>query len=158
MELTLTWLKAMAAGRNVGVYCSDRSGVFDQVSAERLITKLRFHKIHPDVIAVIKSWLRKRSAQTFVGGELSLVDMVFQGTVLGSSSWNLFFEDARRAINEWMFAEIGFADDLNAYKEFQAEVNSDRILENIDTCSRSCTPGGGQTKFPSTHQRRANTC
>ena len=42
--------------------------------------------------------------------------MVYQGTVLGPTLWNLFFEDARAAINEVFFTEYVFADDLNAFR------------------------------------------
>ena len=42
-----------------------------------------------------------------------LRNMVFQGTVLGPTLWNLFYEDARRAIQEAGFVEIVNADDLN---------------------------------------------
>jgi hypothetical protein len=42
--------------------------------------------------------------------------MVFQGTVLGPQLWNLFFADVADAIREFMFEEVIFADDLNAYR------------------------------------------
>ena len=44
--------------------------------------------------------------------------MVFQGTVLGPVLWNVFYEDARRAMEEWFFEEIMYADGLNACREF----------------------------------------
>jgi hypothetical protein len=94
----------MALGRKVAVYCSDVSGAFDRVRAERLIAKLRAWRIHDQIIEVIKSWLRQRTANIVVGGDYSdamaLLNMVFQGTVLGPMLWNMFFEDARRAIKE----------------------------------------------------------
>ena len=43
-------------------------------------------------------------------------DMVFQGTVLGPQLWNFFFADAANAIQEFMYKEVIFADDFNAYK------------------------------------------
>ena len=54
---------------------------------------------------------RRRKVRTL------LYDMVFQGTVLGPQLWNLYFEDAADAIKEYMFEEIVYADDLNAYKK-----------------------------------------
>ena len=45
-----------------------------------------------------------------------LRDMVFQGTVWGPILWNVFYEDARLALNTHGFNKIVFADDLNGYK------------------------------------------
>ena len=38
--LTLRWIKALALGRKIAIYCSDVSGAFDRVSFERLVKKL----------------------------------------------------------------------------------------------------------------------
>ena len=55
------------------------------------------------------SWLRDRHAKVVVGGlaseEFTLANMFFQGTVWGPTLWNIFFEDARYAINEMFFTE-----------------------------------------------------
>lgn len=138
--LTLTWIRALAKGRKIGVYCSDVSGAFDRVKLERLVAKLHAKKLHPLIVAVLTSWLRQRVSRIVVGGdqsdEMELQDMVFQGTVLGPTLWNVFFEDARRAINEMFFTEVVFADDLNAYREFTART-SDEIIKNSTTkCQR----------------------
>ena len=102
--LALLWIKALAAGSKIGVYCSDVSGAFDRVSTKRLIAKLRNRKLHARIVKVLASWLRQRSSRVVVGGvysdEMALHDMVFQGTVKGPMLWNIFFEDARHAINE----------------------------------------------------------
>lgn len=37
--------------------------------------------------------------------------------------WNLFFEDAKRAINEFMYEETVYADDVNAYKIVPADTS-----------------------------------
>ena len=42
--LAMLWVQALAAGKRIAVYCSDVSGAFDRVSAERLITKLKAKK------------------------------------------------------------------------------------------------------------------
>jgi hypothetical protein len=59
---------------------------------------------------------------------------VYQGTVLGPTLWNLFFEDAREAINNWLFEEIVYAEDLNAYRLFSSSTDT----AMIETCTRSC--------------------
>ena len=70
------------------------------------------------MVAVLASWLRQIVAHIVIEGQTSvemvLENMVFQGTVLGPDLWNLFFEDAREALNECSYKEAVFADDLNA--------------------------------------------
>ena len=127
-QLVLTWLKALAKGLKVGVYCSDVSGAFDRVKTERLIAKLRSKKLRPEIVDVLASWVRQRTARVVVGGKQSPVfsfsEMVYQGTVLGPVLWKLFYEDARRAIEEWLLEEIVHADDLNAYRQFPVSKSS----------------------------------
>jgi len=136
--LVLTWLQALAAGQKIAVYCSDVSGAFDRVCMERLVAKLRQKGLHPKVVAVLASWLRQRLANIVVGGDASmdmpLINMVFQGTVSGPTLWNLFFEDARHAINEWFFTEVVFADDLNAYRVFPSHVANEMIEGILKSC------------------------
>jgi len=138
--LTLVWIKALALGRKIGVYCSDVSGAFDRVSLTRLVAKLRAKKLNPKLVSVLESWLRQRTSHVVVGGCMSetmlLVDMVFQGTVLGPTLWNTFFEDARKAINEVLFEEIVYADDLNAYREFSATTSNSSVRKCITMCQQ----------------------
>ena len=134
--LALTWIKAMGTGRKVAVYCSDVSGAFDRVCMERLVAKLKKKGLHPKVVAVLASWLQERCAQIVVGGTLSkpmtLKNMVFQGTVTGPTLWNLFFEDARQAINECFYKEVVFADDLNAYRIYPSATHNSAIKMSLN--------------------------
>jgi hypothetical protein len=106
-KLLLTWIKALGAGWKIAIYCSDVSGAFDRVSVARLVSKFKAKGLHGSITAVLEFWLRQRSARIVVGGdqsdEMTFANMVFQGTVLGPTLWNLFFEDARKAINECFF-------------------------------------------------------
>ena len=132
-HLVLTWIKALACNRKVAVYCSDVSGAFDRVKAERLIAKLRSKKLRNEVIDVLASWLRQRTARVLVGGKQSdtfkITDMVFQGTVLGPVLWNVCYEDARRAMEELFFEEIMYADDLNACRELPGSTETSKALK-----------------------------
>ena len=134
--LALKWVSILDKGRKIAIYCSDVSGAFDKVSAMRMIAKLQAKGIHPDIIGVIGSWLEARRASVVVGGARSepycIQDMVYQGTVLGPQLWNLYFEDAADAIREYMFEEIVYADDLNAYKELPGTTENDKALLAID--------------------------
>jgi len=138
--LALTWVSALSRGCKVAVYCSDVSGAFDRVCLQKLVVKLRKKGLHPDLVAVLASWLRQRFAFVVVGGtfskEMSLMNMVFQGTVTGPTLWNLFFEDARHAINEWFFTEVVFADDLNAYRIVAGSTPNGTIKESLDNCQQ----------------------
>ena len=62
--------------------------------------------------------------------------MVYQGTVTGPTLWNVFFEDARHAINELLFTEVVYADDLNAYRIFPSSTHNDNIKICIGSCQQ----------------------
>ena len=143
--LCLRWIESLERGHKVLVYCSDVSGAFDKVSRSRLLRKLQAKGIHPKLIKLIGSWLEPRRATVVVGGEKStpfrIQDMVFQGTVLGPQLWNLFFEDAASAIKEYMYEEIIFADDLNAYKVVPSSTTVEEAMEFLEEFKRSCIVG-----------------
>jgi hypothetical protein len=96
--------------------------------------------LHPLLVSVLESWLRQRTAHVIVGGtqseEMMLRNMVFQGTVIGPDLWNLYFEDARHAINEWFYMEVAYADDQNAYRVFRGQSDNAGILQSMDLCQR----------------------
>ena len=99
---------------------------------------------------MLASWLRQRSAHVVVGGmqsdTIAMSNMVYQGTVLGPILWNVFFEDARKAIEERMYTEVVYADDLNAYREFAGTVHNDEILESSRLCQEDLHTWGRANK------------
>ena len=118
-----SWLLAMEQGLAVAIYASDVSGAFDRVSKTRLGEKLQRLGLHPGLLSLLNSWLEDRVSEVVVGGRCSvqerLADSVFQGTVLGSPVWNVFYADARYAVNNLGWVETVFADDFNAWKTFR---------------------------------------
>ena len=60
----------------------------------------------------------------------------FQGTVWDPMFWNIFHQDGSTAIRFMDFVETVFADDLNAFKEYGAEVTNRDIRVDIDSCQR----------------------
>ena len=134
----LTWLLGFDCGRKFLLYCSDVAGAFDRVSAQRLTEKLTALGVPPDWVRLFSSWLRSREALVVVGGAyskvMSLVDMVFQGTVWGPPLWNAFYKDARRAVRDAGFEEEVYADDLNAYKAFPTAVKNEELFEEGRRC------------------------
>jgi hypothetical protein len=158
--LVLLWIKALAAGSKIAIYCSDVAGAFDRVRKERLVAKLHAKRIHPQITAVITSWLQERTSRVVVGGacsdEMLLKNMVFQGTVDGPMLWNLFYEDARHAINEWLFEEVVFADDLNAYRIFSSNTDNRCIDQAISNCQHELHKWGraNQVSFDASKESR----
>ncbi len=133
--LIMSWLLSFTNHSRIGVYCSDVSGAFDKVSAVRLVQKLRCWKVHPRIISVLASWLRARRAHVVVGGaqskEISMTDMVYQGTALGPSLWNTFFADSACPLHALNFQDIFYADDLNAFKVYGAATSDQQIFAEL---------------------------
>ena len=69
--LTMSWLLALNRRKEVAVYCSDVSGAFDRVRAERLLEKLRCKIVHTTMVALMESWLQQRTAHVVVEGQFS---------------------------------------------------------------------------------------
>jgi len=139
--MVITWLLGFQKGQKFALYCSDVSGAFDKVDAHRLERKLISKGFRKDVLKVIVSWLRTRTAHVVVGGSKSkpmeLVNQVFQGTVWGPPLWNLFFEDARLSLELISFVALVFADDLNAFKPFSNATDNKHIISEIDIAQKS---------------------
>ena len=117
---------------------------FLTVNADRLAQKLEAKGVRGVLLAVVKSWLRTRTARVVVEGSLSqeaaLDNQVFQGTVLGPPLWNTFFEDGRRAVNGTGFQEGVVADDCNCYKSYHRTCCNEVLHEEMAAC-QTALPG-----------------
>ena len=95
--LVMSWTLAICCGQKVGAYLSDISGAFDKVFKPYLLAKLQAAGIIADFLNFLDSYLEPRIGRVVVQGTASddfeLADSVFQGTVLGPTLWNVFFED-----------------------------------------------------------------
>lgn len=136
----LTWLLALEKGHVVFLYCSDVSGAFDKVEAERMVAKLASLNLHPDVFAVLRSWLEPKPSSAVVEGAHStkrtLRDSVFQSTVWGPPLWNCVYADASIAILSAGCTGIVFAEDLNCTKILPAHVSDEEISADALGCHR----------------------
>ena len=136
--VVLTWLHGFISKKQFGYLCSDVSSAFDKVRSERLLDKLKAIGICPTYIRVIQSWLQERRAKVVVGGacssDLQMINMIFQGTVLGPMLWNCFYADTSVAVRSVGFEEIVYADDLNAMREYNSRVATDTILDEVRKC------------------------
>ncbi len=152
------WLLMLERGQMVGLYCSDVSGAFDRVPKERLAIKLRAAGLNDPTVQFLTSWLDDRKSYVIVGGERSaetaLTNSVFQGTVLGSPLWNLFYVDANSAVRPSGFTEVVFADDFNAWKGFEAGTAVGAILAECRSCQDTLHRWGraNSVKFDSTKE------
>ena len=136
--LVCSWLVAFNTGKKVAVYCADVAAAFDRVDAERLAAKLKALGVPVYLLRVLESWLAPRRARVVLEGKSSrffqLVNMVFQGTVLGPPLWNVYYADCSRAVRESGFLELLFADDLNCWKLFPCSVPNHILLEAAKDC------------------------
>ena len=65
---------------------------------------------------------------------MTLIDMIFQGSVLGPTLWNLFYANSVRPVEKKGFTESIFADDLNCFKNFHRSIGPDYVLRQIREC------------------------
>ena len=82
--------------------------------------------------------------------KMFLKNNFFQGTMLGPTLWNLFYDDARRAIQEAGFVEIVYADDLNGFKEFEHQASVDSIMAEAKKCQSELHNWAERTRSRST--------
>ena len=60
--------------------------------------------------------------------------MVYQGPVLGPPLWNIYYEDASMPIQKNDFEETVFADDLNAFKDYELLKPNKNIFDDMRMC------------------------
>ena len=136
--MILTWINGFNDTMKFSIYCSDVSGAFDRVNRERFLNKLHAKGESDDIVKIIASWLDKREAVIIVGGckgdPFTLEYMIYQGTVWGPRLWNIFYEDARDALNKHEYNEIVFADDLNAFRAFPLSEPHANLMATAKTC------------------------
>ncbi len=133
-----SWLLLLEDDHAVGLYCSDVSGAFDRVDRERLSMKLRSSGLPASAVAFLESWLEDRVSCVIVSGAKSadeiLANSVYQGTVLGSPLWNVFYADARFAVRELGFIETVFADDFNCWTVLGRDVTEVEAMAKLSEC------------------------
>ena len=133
--LMCSWLLSFQRRLKVGVYLGDISGAFDRVDAKRLLHKLRRLGVCDKLLAFFEDFLAPRLARVAVDGAFSmefvLQNMVFQGTVLGPSLWNVYFADVHVPAEKNGARERRFADDLSASKAFSRTVSNEDVISDL---------------------------
>ena len=130
--LVLSIISSFEQRQKVVLFCSDVQGAFDRVSEERFAYKVAKAGLPDALIPVFISWMQRRRAKVVCDGaqsdSLELRDMVFQGTVWGPPLWNLFFGDSERPVHKTGFEPIVYADDLNAIKVLDSDIENEQAL------------------------------
>ena len=131
----LRWLNAIHTGRKSAIFLSDISGAFDRVGTELLLKKYERAGVGAIVLQFLSSFFAPRTAKVIVQGSLSkpvsISNQVYQGTVLGPPSWNVFFADVVSSVIEVGFSEDLFADDLTCEKYFPVAAHEDIIFDEL---------------------------
>ena len=135
------WLRDFQARRRVGVFLSDISGAFDRVDSKKMIRKLRRAGVCEPLLGLLANYLEPRRANVAVDGALSiemvLLDMLFQGTVLGPSLWNIYFSDIHEPAESTGCREERFADDLSTSKSFAKGTPNKDIFDDLQLCQEA---------------------
>ena len=154
----LAWITAFHRGKCVALFCSDVAGAFDRVPIDRLCDKLAAKGVPRQLVNVIRSWLVGRRSVVVVDGAQSslrdLRDTVCQGTVLGPMLWNIFFADARVAVNKHSFTEIVFADNLNCFRQFDQGAPDEVVMNELRECQRALHEWGSANSVTSSPLRK----
>ena len=141
-----SWLLTLDSRRKVGLYLSDISGAFDRVETQRLLAKLEATGLNKNFLELLRDYLSVRDVMVLVNGAKSAVyplcNTVFQGTVLGPSLWNVFFQDVQTAAENTGGKEAKFADDLSVSKDFPTSSSNAEVVADLERC-RTAVHGWG---------------
>ena len=140
--LMCTWIFAICMDMVVGGFLSDITGAFDHVFRPYLLAKLNALGIGAKYVNFLASFFEPRWGHVVVQGKksvrMTLSNQVFQGTVLGPPSWNIFFSD----IIESVLGGKAFADDLNAFPTFPKTTSRAVIMNQLRTCQKKAHDWG----------------
>ena len=159
--LVSRWLWALDCGFKVGVYLSDISGAFDKVDRTLLTQRLKAAGLSNAMTAFLYDYLAPRSAVVVVQGFESeayeINNQIFQGTCLGPLLWNVFFAAIDWAIRASLFRPAKFADDLTAFRNFEASEDNESICNEIRKCQKEAHLWGARSRV-SFDQKKEHFC
>lgn len=91
----------------------DVKNAFNSAPWKHIIAAMRKRNLDPHLIAVVKAYLSERTLQVGETGLLDVTCGVPQGSVLGPTLWNLFYDGVLRLdVPKGEVSLIGYADDL----------------------------------------------
>ena len=119
-------------GNDIDVVYLDFAKAFDKVCHERLMVKVEAMGISGKVSIWLKDWLKDRVQRVVVEGETSewkkVLSSVVQGSVLGSTLFNIYIDDIDELINTLIRK---FADDTKNARQIQNEKDGEKMQEDI---------------------------
>ena len=120
-------------GSAIDVVYLDFAKAFDKVCHERLMVKVEAAGITGKVSDWLHDWLKNRVQRVILEGEesgwIKVISSVVQGSVLGSTLFNIFIDDIDNAIESLLKK---FADDTKAAKAIKDERDRDSLQRDID--------------------------
>ena len=144
------WVLRIVQGFKIGLYVADISGAFDKVSRSLLLGKLEKLGVAPAFLDFLNSYLESRRGYVTVEGTLSecmlMVDMVYQGTVLGPTLWNAFFSDISTCVAEDGQQAQMFADDLKIDSSCPVAVSNDTLRASLQDAQHRAHVWGVQNR------------
>ena len=135
-----TRVLAICQRLKIGIYLADIFAAFDRVCRTRLLAKLCQIGVPDSFIDFLNSYLLPREGYVAVEGCFSdiivLMDMVFQGTVLGPTLWNSYFGDIASFVEEGKQKAQIFADDLNVVSRFPIHMSAALVKADLGEAQR----------------------
>lgn len=136
--LVMTFNLAVYSGQKIGGYLSGITSAFDRVLKCYLLAKFLASGVGSTYLNILDAYLDPRKGKIVVLGtaseEFVLEDSVFQGTVLGPPLWNAFFADVSVPAAMPNANVAKFADDLNAFKQFDKATPLENVTEELSRC------------------------
>lgn len=91
--------------------------------------------VPPQFLDFLNDYLLPREGRVTVEGSISetmeLCDMVFQGTVLGPTLWNVFFADIVHHVQQGAHETNLFADDLSISSRYPQNMSNDSVSADL---------------------------